>query len=223
MNVTLMEQGGPIMWPLIGLSILGFIFFVERTLFLHKGKIRTIEFTNGIKNLVRKQRVLEALTVCEETPGPMVSIVKACLLNYNCSEVKMRSAVQATALVEIPTLERRIGTIAAIAKVAPLLGLLGTLIGLFETFSLLQAEGPYANSAHFAEYVAQALITTIVGIAIAIMAYLAHHFLSGRVRALVHDMEWIGNNMIQFLISDLSKEPAKDKKSANPDTEPKPL
>ena len=215
MNFTLMEQGGPIMWPLLGLSILGFIFFVERTLFLHKGKIRTMEFLEGIKNLVRQKRILEALTVCEETPGPIVSVVKASILNYDSDETKIRSAVQAAALVEIPTLERRIGTIAAIAKVTPMLGLLGTLIGLIQTFFLLQAEGPYANSANFAEYFAQALITTVVGIAISIMGYLAHHFLNGRVRALVHDMEWVGNNMMQFLLSDVFQKTTESENNEN--------
>ena len=191
------------MWLLLGLSLLGVIFFIERTVFLHQGKVRTSEFLNGIKNLVRKGRLLEALTQCEETPGPMVNVVKACLLHYNASEAKLRAAIQAAALIELPILERRVGTIAAIAKIAPLLGLLGTLAGALQAFFRLQAEGPYANSAAFAGDFAQALITTVVGLAIAIMAYLSYHFLNGRVRALVHDMEWVGNEMMQFLLSEL--------------------
>ncbi len=205
-DFSLIERGGPLMWPLLVLSLIGFVFFVERTLYLHKGQIRTNTFVDGIKNLVRKRRLLEALTVCEETPGPVASVVKAALLNHDKSEEKMRGAIRDAALVEIPTLERRVGTIAAIAKVSPMVGLLGTIVALLNAFVLMQEKGPYANAATFSGDVAQALITTATGLAIAIMAYLAHHFLHGRVRALVHDMEWVGNDIIQFLNRDVPEE-----------------
>jgi biopolymer transport protein ExbB len=194
------------MWPLLVLSLIGFIFFMERTLYLHRGQIRSNEFIEGIKNLVRKRRLLEALTVCEETPGPVAGVVKASLLNYDQDEARMRSAIQAAALVEIPLLERRIGTIAAIAKTSPILGLLGTVIGLIGAYRQMQELGPYANSAAFTGDIAAALITTATGLGISCMAYLAHHFLHGRVRALVHDMEWVGNDMMTFLLRDLPEE-----------------
>ncbi|MGE9294177.1 MAG: MotA/TolQ/ExbB proton channel family protein [Puniceicoccales bacterium] len=205
-DFSLIERGGPLMWPLLVLSLIGFIFFVERTLYLHKGQIRTNTFVDGIKNLVRKRRLLEALTVCEETPGPVASVVKAALLNHDKSEEKMRGAIRDAALVEIPSLERRVGTIAAIAKVSPLLGLLGTVVALLNAFVQMQLKGPYANASTFSGDVAQALITTATGLAIAIMAYLAHHFLHGRVRALVHDMEWVGNDIIQFMHRDVPED-----------------
>lgn len=203
MQWTLIEKGGPIMWLLLGLSLLGVIVFIERTLFLHQGKVRTSEFLSGIKNLLRKGRLLEALTQCEETSGPMVNVVKASLLHYNADEARMRAAIQSAALVELPVLERRVGTIAAIAKIAPLLGLLGTLTSVLQAFFRLQSAGPYANSSAFAGDFAQALMTTAVGVAIAITAHLSYHFLNGRIRALVHDMEWVGNEMMQFLLSEL--------------------
>ncbi len=197
----------PMMLPLLALSVLGLVFFLERTLFLHKGQIRTAEFVEGIKNLARKRRVLEALTVCEETPGPVAAVVKAALMHSREDEPRLRGAIQATALVEIPTLERRLGTIAIIAKIAPLLGLLGTVLNLLQAFNAMNTTGTYANAADFSVQIASALVTTATGLAIAIMAYLAHHFLYGRVRALVHDMEWAGNDMLQFLLVDLPATP----------------
>ncbi len=202
-NFSLLEKGGPMMWALLGLSILGFVFFVERTLFLHKGQIRTNAFLDGIKNLLRKRRVIEAITVCEETPGPIPKVVVAALRNYNRPEPEMRTAMREAALVEIPVLERRVGTIAAIAKVSPLLGLLGTVIAMLSGFNLMQDIGAYADAGVFSGQVAQALISTAAGLAISAMAYLAHHFLYGRVRALVHDMEWAANDIMQFLLRDL--------------------
>ena len=213
-NLNLFEQGGPIMWLLLLLSIVGLILFVERALFLHRGQIRSTEFLSGIKNTLRKRRLVEAMTLCEETPGPVANVVKAGLLNYEEDAEKMRFAIQEAALVEIPALERRIGSIAAIAQAAPMLGLLGTILGMITTFGVVQAEGPYVNASTLAGGLSQALLTTAAGLAIAVPAHLAHHFLSGRVRALVNDMEWVGNETMQFLLKDLPKELAAETKSS---------
>ena len=70
------------MYPLLFISLLGFLLFVERSLFLHKGQIGTQDFLSGIKNLVRKKRLVEALTLCEDTPGPMARTMKSALLNW---------------------------------------------------------------------------------------------------------------------------------------------
>ena len=191
------SQGGPVMYPLLFISLLGFILFIERSLFLHKGQIGTQDFLSGIKNLVRKKRLVEALTLCEDTPGPMARIMKSALLNYGKSRETIRSAIQSAAIVEIPTLERRIGTIAALARVAPLLGFLGTLIAALQALYLLESFN--GDSGVLGRLLAEALITSASGLAISVMAMLAYHFLSGRVRALVHDFEWVGHDIHEFL------------------------
>ena len=187
------------MWPLLLISVLGFVFFVERTLFLHQGQIQVRNFVDGIRNLLRKGRRAEALAVCEETPGPIPNITKAALLQYDQPLDRIRGAIQSAALVEIPILERRIGTIAAIARIAPILGLLGTVLAGYEAFFQFQNEGVYSNPADFAGRIAEALLTTIAGLAIAAMAHLAHHFLHGRLRAVVHDMESVGHDLLQWM------------------------
>ena len=191
------SQGGPVMYPLLFISLLGFVLFIERSLFLHKGQIGTQDFLSGIKNLVRKKRLVEALTLCEDTPGPMARIMKSALLNYGKSRDTIRSAIQSAAIVEIPTLERRIGTISALAKVAPLLGFLGTLIAALQALYLLESFN--GDSGVLGRLLAEALITSASGLAISVMAMLAYHFLSGRVRALVHDFEWVGHDIHEFL------------------------
>ena len=191
------SQGGPVMYPLLFISLLGFVLFIERSLFLHKGQIGTQDFLSGIKNLVRKKRLVEALTLCEDTPGPMARIMKSALLNYGKSRETLRSAIQSAAIVEIPTLERRIGTIAALARVAPLLGFLGTLIAALQALYLLESLN--GDSGVLSRLLAEALITSASGLAISVMAMLSYHFLSGRVRALVHDFEWVGHDIHEFL------------------------
>ncbi|MGB0415926.1 MAG: MotA/TolQ/ExbB proton channel family protein [Coraliomargarita sp.] len=197
---TFILQGGVVMYPLLFVSLLGFVMFIERALFLHKGQIGTEDFLSGIKNLVRKKRLVEALTLCEDTPGPMARIVKSALLHIGESREQILAAIQSAAVVEIPALERRIGTIAAIARIAPLLGFLGTLIAVLK--ALYQLEAANADSGEFSILLAEALITSATGLAIAIMATVAHHFLAGRVRSLVHDFEWVGHSIHEFLVTE---------------------
>jgi biopolymer transport protein ExbB len=219
LNQTFLLQGGPLLYPLLLVSILGFVIFIERTLYLHKGQIGTEDFLSGIKNLVGKQRLIEALTLCEDTPGPMARIVKSALLNYGESRDQIRAAIQSAAMVEIPVLERRIGTLAAIARVAPLLGFLGTLIAALQ--AIYQLDAANADSSMFSQFLAEAIITSAAGLAIGVMATLAHHFLYGRVRALVHDFEWLGHSINEFLTTNSAVAESNQPATAAQDSQPR--
>lgn len=190
------------MWVLLGLGLLGTTFFIERALYLHRGQIRAKAFVDGIKNILVKRRLVEALTVCEETPGPVAAVVKAALLHADDPPDAMRFHVQEAAVIELPALERRLGAIAAIAQVAPLTGLLGTVIGMITTFTAFDQGGPYAMSHTLAAGMWQALLATAGGLMLAIPAHLAYHFLSGRVRAIVRDVEWSGNEIMKYLLTE---------------------
>lgn len=188
------------MWVLLIIGLVGLVLFVERVLFLHRGQIRSTAFINGIKNILAKRRIVEALTVCEETPGPVAAVVKAALLHADDDADQMRFHVQEAAVVELPALERRVGAIAAIAQVAPLVGLLGTVLGMATTF--LAFEKDYATASALSKGMWQALLATAGSLMLAIPAHLAHHFLSGRVRAIVRDVEWAGNEIMQYLLTE---------------------
>ena len=203
-DLSLFREGGLMMWPIMFLALVGIVIFVERVLYLHKGQIRTDTFITGIKNLLEKDRVVEALTVCEETPGPVAAVIKAAILNRDKGVEQIRGAIQGAAIIQIPALERRVGSMAAIARVAPLLGLLGTVLGMVDALFGIHAGGAYANMGTVSGGFASALISTAFGLAIAAMAQLAFHFLSGRVRALVSDMEYAGHEITQSLLFGLS-------------------
>ena len=196
-DFSLFTKGGPMMWVLLGLGVLGLVLFVERTLYLHRGQIRAKAFIEGLKNILAKRRLVEALTVCEETPGPVAAVVKAALLHADGSADAMRFHVQEAAVVELPAIERRLGSIAAIAQVAPLVGLLGTVLGMVVTFSAFQKD--YMTASALADGMKQALLSVAGSLMLAIPAHLAYHFLSGRVRAIVRDVEWSGNEIMKYL------------------------
>lgn len=199
------------MWVVLIMAVVMLVLFAERTLYLHRGQIRSTAFVNGIKNILAKRRLVEALTVCEETPGPVAAVVKAALLHAGDDETKMRFAVQEAAVIEIPALERRIGAIAAVAQIAPLVGLLGTLLGMITTFHAFMSGGAeYATARALSNGMWQALVATAGSLMVAIPAHLAHHFLNGRVRALVRDIEWAGNEIMRYLLLDYRNEAPAD-------------
>lgn len=201
-DFSLFAKGGPMMWVLTVLGVVGVMIFVERTLFLHRSQIRAKAFVDGIKNILAKRRLVEALTVCEETPGPVAVVVKTALLHADDSAEAMRFHVQEAAIVELPALERRLGAIAAIGHVAPLVGLLGTVLGFASTFAAFERGGNYAMAGALSAGMWQALLATAGGLMLAIPAYLAQHFLGGRVRAIVRDVEWSGNEIMKFLLTE---------------------
>jgi len=201
-NISLLDRGGPVMWVLLSLAVLGLVLFLERLLYLHRGQIRAPEFLDGVKNILAQRRMAEAVTVCEEAPGPVAAVVKAALLHAGDDEISLRYAVQDAAVTELPALERRLGALAAIAQIAPLVGLLGTVLGMTTTFRAFMEGGRYATAQALAGGLWQALLTAGVALALAIPAHLAHHLLHGRVRAIVRDVEWAGNEIMRYLLVD---------------------
>ena len=186
---------------LICLMFIGLIFFFERLIFLHKSQIQAVAFLLGIKNLVKKQRVLEAITVCEGAPGPIPQIVKVALLHQESVEHQLRGEVQKAAILQVPVLQQRIGVLWLIAHMGPLLGLLGVVSAFLQGFLKMQAEGPYGTFSLFSSEVIQALTTLSVGLLCSILAYLGHFFLKSRVQTLLYDIEWSASDIVQFLLS----------------------
>lgn len=205
------------MWVLVVIAVLVTMLAVERTLFLHREQIRARAFLDGIKNILAKRRLVEALTVCEETPGPVAAVVKAALLHANDSEETMRFNVREAAVVELPALERRLGFIAAVAQVTPLVGILGTVLGMITTFTGFQSV--YMSASDLSAGMWQALLTTAGSLLIAIPAMLAYHFLTGRVRSIVRDIEWAANEIMKYLLVDYRGLAPSDPELAEPPAE----
>lgn len=205
-DLTLLEGGKPVFLLLILLFLVAFFLFLERVLFLHRGQIRAADFLTGLKNILRDGRIVEALTVCEETPGPVAATLKAGLLQYGKSEDQVTNAMYAEGLAQIPFLERRISSLSAIARVANLLGLIGTVLGLYQIFAEMRPDVTFLTFNEVAKGLGPALLSTLLGLIIALFCYISHHFLSSRVKAIVHDMEWSGHHLCNFLYRELPQQ-----------------
>ncbi len=187
------------MWVILALSVLGLAVFLERLVFLHRVQIRVGEFLRGLANLVREDRFDEARRQCLSTPGPAARVALSAVLAREAPREELRDIVQEAGQLEVPRLERHMLLLHLVAYAAPLLGLLGTVLGLLEAFYLVSSQGGYATVADLSGAVYQSLISAAAGLAVAISALAAVTYLSSRVKDLLHDMERTGIEMVSLL------------------------
>src|ERR1039457_5892520 len=188
---TLLTHGGPVIWLIMLAAAIALATFIERVLYCHRSQINSAEFLNGVRNVLKRNNVVEAFSICDATPGPVARIVKTAILNRDKGRERVREAVEEAGLTEVPLLEERLNLLATIAQIAPLLGLLGTILGFMDVFQKLQGEGLYAhingpNSLGGGIY--NALICAAAGIAVAIPAHAVYNYLVSRINKIVLEM-----------------------------------
>ena len=116
-------------------AAIAIVVFIERALFCHQSQINSAEFLNGVRNVLKRDNVVEAVSICDATPGPVARIVKAAILNRERGRERVREAVEEAGLMEVPRLEDKLNLLATIAQIAPLLGLLGTILGFIRVMT----------------------------------------------------------------------------------------
>jgi biopolymer transport protein ExbB len=186
---TLLANGGPVIWLILIAAASAAVVFVERALFCHRSQINSAEFLNGVRTVIKRGNIVEAISICDATPGPVARLVKAAILHREQGRDRVREAVEEAGLVEVPQLEERLNLLATIAQISPLLGLLGTLVGFIEIFKVIGNEGLYSNVAQLSLGIWHALICAAAGIAVAIPAHAGYNYLVSRVNKIVLDME----------------------------------
>ena len=141
----------------------------------------------------------EALGECSASYGPVARILQSALLRPNEARDVLQSITTDAALLEIPKLERNLPILSALAYVTPLVGLLGTVLGLLDAFLILSAHGGYATTAELSRSVYESLLNAAAGLAVAIPAFLGHSYLTSRVNDIIHDMERGGIEVVNLL------------------------
>src|SRR5580765_5705883 len=140
-----LESGGLVLWVILLVSAVAIVVFIERFLHFHRAQINSIEFLNGVRTVLRRDNVVEAISICDATPGPVARLVKTAILNRDHGRERVREAIEEAGLAEVPRLEEKLNLLATIAQLAPLLGLLGTVLGLMKTFLYMKGQGLHAN------------------------------------------------------------------------------
>src|SRR5690349_6474392 len=163
---SLLLKGGPMLWLLLLTSAVAVAVFVERLLHYHRAQINTAEFLAGVRTVLKRDNIVEALSICDATPGPVARLVKTAILNRERGREGVREALEEAGLAEVPRLEEKLNLLATIAQLAPLLGLLGTVLGFMQTFYKLQGHGVYANVADLSDGIWKALICAAAGLAV---------------------------------------------------------
>jgi biopolymer transport protein ExbB len=193
-------QGGIMMIPLFFCAIAALAIIIERTFSLRRIRIDAREFTERISRVVRARKIAEAEVICENTPGPMAAIIKSALFARDKSGEEIRIIVEETAERESSYLERYLPALGTIGTVSPLIGLLGTVLGMIKSSNFLATFG--ADTGQISGLIggiSEALITTAAGLFVAIPAVVSHSFFTNKVNVLILDMEAWTNDILALL------------------------
>ncbi len=199
MSFELMSLGGPVLWVILCTGVVAFVVFIERALHLHRARIKSEDFVKGIVNILKRENIDEALTICDETPGPVAYIVKTAIMYRSENRHNISSAISEATLAETSRMERRLVVIATVAQIAPLLGLLGTVLGMTESLLVMKEQVPFIQSADVMTGLTRALITTAAGLTVAIPCYAAFNLLVVKIDRIILDMGRASAEIVAFL------------------------
>jgi len=194
--------GGPVMWPILLCSIFAFGIILEKFLYLRKVSIDVPGFLNSIMEKMKRHETKEALQICEAVKSPMANILKAGILKYDRPRAQIIETIEDASLYEIPRLEKNLNTLATIAHISPLLGLLGTVAGMVNCFHAIQVKAAtfhLVSPADLASGIWEALLTTVAGLLVAIPTFVAYNYLVSRVNSFILEMERASTELVNFL------------------------
>jgi biopolymer transport protein ExbB len=186
------------MWPLLALSILGVTVAIWRWIALRHARRELAPLMKDLRGRLVDGDVPGAIEVCNRHKGPVGAIVKTGLLRHGRPKDEVERALQDASAHELSHLERGLPVLATVAMIAPLLGFLGTVTGMINSFEALAAVG-LNNPAAVARGISQALITTATGLIIAIPIQMAYNYFVTAVNGLMRTMESAANVVLEAL------------------------
>ena len=196
---NLLGNGGAMLWVILIAGAAGIVVFTERYLHCHRSQINSTEFLNGVRTVLKRDNVVEALSICDATPGPVSRLVKTAILTRDQGRERVREAIEEAGLIEVPRLEEKLNLLATIAQLAPLLGLLGTVLGFIDVFMGIESHGLNATVKLLSGGVWQAMTCAAAGLAVAIPMHAAYNYLVSRVNSIVLDMERAATEIVRIV------------------------
>jgi len=194
------DKGGFTIYPLFLCSILGMAIVIEKAVGLRRKKVIIPEIVNVMDNIKGPADVGLALSICEKHEGSFANMVKVALENRDLPKEEIKEALNDQGRQEVHVLERGLVALETIAAIAPLLGLLGTVIGILKVFNVI-AEIGVGQASALSGGISEAMITTIVGLSIGIPAVVVYNFFTDRAEGLVLEIEKHSSSLLRKVSS----------------------
>ncbi|MFQ5865066.1 MAG: MotA/TolQ/ExbB proton channel family protein [bacterium] len=183
------KNGGPFMYVILAILIFGLAIIVERLIYIAvKSRIDTTSFINKIIQLLQEGSISSAVELCSMSKAVLPTIAKAGLQEYGKSPKEIQNAFELAAMAELPKLEKRTHYLSMIANVATLLGLLGTIIGLIQSFQAVAVADSSQKAALLSAGISVAMNTTAFGLTVAIPCMIFHSYIQSKTNAIIDEI-----------------------------------
>jgi len=196
--MDLVVRGGIFIHPIILCSIIALAVFLERLWILRRKNIIPTEFIRNVEELLKKQKISDAIFLCQGDPSSIARVFFAGLKNAGRGMWLVKESIEERGSREASTLEKRVGILSTIANLTPLLGLLGTVSGMIKTFNVISVQG-VGNPAPLAGGIAEALITTAAGLSVAIPTLVCYRIIKDKAESLIFQMEENSIKIIEIM------------------------
>jgi biopolymer transport protein ExbB len=199
MFISLIIKGGIVMIPIILGSIVALAIILERFWTLWRIRLNFQQFAQEIFLYLERGQFKKAIERCEKVKHPIASVFKLGILNRTLKREEIEAMMEREGDEQIQYLERFMGALMIIIGVEPMLGFLGTIVGLIEAFMTWEQLGTNITVSALAAGIYQAMITTAAGLIVAIPAYVLYHLIMGRIKSHAQEMTYYGNELLDLL------------------------
>ncbi len=197
-------KGGPVMIPIALLSILGIYIFIERYILIGRASKEDMNFMNNIRDFMHNGRLDSALSLCRNNNTPIARMIEKGLQRLGRPLGDINAAIENVGSLEVAKLEKNIVLLATVSGAAPMLGFLGTVTGMVKAFYDMSMAGNNIDIQLLSSGIYQAMVTTVAGLIVGIIAYLCYNILAARVQKIVFMLQYRASEFM-----DLLHEPAK--------------
>ncbi|OQX95928.1 hypothetical protein B6I21_02980 [candidate division KSB1 bacterium 4572_119] len=194
----MLQSGGIVMIPLIICSIIVLTIVIERSIVLRKKKILVPEIINVIETIEKQEDIHLAISICNKNKGAFANIVQLGLENKDLPKDDLKELITDQGRQEVRTLQKGLVIMETIAGIAPLLGLLGTVIGMIKVFTVISEQGLGQTQA-LSGGISEALMTTVVGLTIGIPSLVVYNYFTDKAENLIMDIEKFTSQLLRKL------------------------
>lgn len=212
--ITYFWKTGPVRWPLLLCSIAGLTYIIERAISLYRlrPKIKVEALVSRVNDALRAGNVMEAVSICEEAGGPLANVLKAGLLRYSQAMIEEREitkddiseAIDEASMLEFPQFQRNMVVLATVYQVSPMFGLFGTVTGMVRAFTAIALKGT-GDPQLLAGGISEALLTTVIGLAIAIPVMVFYQYFMSIAERRILEIQQVSTEIVNTLVTGQSR------------------